>query len=441
MSQYTPHTQDDIRQMCQTIGIGNISELFSSIPSSVKLDRLDIPDGLTPLEVERTLSSQAAKNKVFDTIFRGAGAYRHYIPPVVKNLAGRSEFLTAYTPYQAEISQGILQIIFEFQSHICRLTGLDVSNASIYDGATAAAEAVKMCLDNKRKVVVVPDNIHPDTLAVIETYLKPLDVQVKKLQVNTGIIDMAALQTLLSEEVACLYFEQINFYGMIENSREIIQAAKTFGIKTILGTNPIALALLPSAGELGATIATGEGQPLGLSIAFGGPYLGYIACVNDALLVRKMPGRIVGETTDTENRRTFVLTLQAREQHIRREKALSSICSNQAHCALTATIYLSHVGKKGLTEIARQCTSKAHYMARELSTIKGFKLKYNHEFFHEFVTVSDIDTATIEKALAEHNLLSGLPLNSSEMLWCCTELSDKSTIDKVVSILKSTVCN
>jgi len=434
MARYTPHNQTDIKEMLQSVGCETIEQLFEPLPAGVLLNRkLHIPDGKSPLEVKRRLKEYSNKNKVFHTIYRGAGAYNHYIPSAVNHLSCRTEMLSTYTPYQAETSQGVLQVIFEFQTMMCELTGLDVSNASVYDGATAAAEACKMSLEKKRNQIVIAESINQETMQVIQTYLAPLNVEILIAPVHHGVVDKSWFEAIISDKTAAVYIDQLNRFGLIEDIEPISQIARKHKALTIVGVNPIAAAILPSANEVGADIAVGEGQPLGLPLSFGGPYLGFITA--KSALLRKMPGRIVGETIDTEGRRAFVLTLQAREQHIKREKSLSSICSNQAHCAYRATVYLSTVGGEGLKQVARHCSSNAHYLAARLMEIQGFELLYKGEFFHEFVTKSTMSSQKIVSKLEEHNILGGLPINENEILWCATEMNTREEMDLLVSIL------
>ena len=352
---------------------------------------------------------------------RGAGAYRHYIPAIIRQVTSKEEFVTAYTPYQAEISQGVLQSIFEYQTMICELTGMDASNASVYDGATAAAEAVAMCRDRKRTRAVVSAAAHPDVIATrVRTYCYGRERRAwLAAPAEDGATDPDALRRLLDETTACVYVQQPNFFGQLEDLPALAAQVHAAGAKVIMGVNPISLGLLKTPGECGADIAVGEGQPLGMPLSFGGPYLGFMAC--QKAMMRKLPGRIVGQTMDAEGKRGFVLTLQAREQHIRREKASSNICSNQALCALTATVYLAAMGPRGLKQVASTCHAKAHYLAGELAKL-GFALRSGDKpFFHEFLTDCPVDPAKLCAALEEQGILGGLPVDGG-ILWCCTEL-------------------
>ncbi|MGN0970121.1 MAG: aminomethyl-transferring glycine dehydrogenase subunit GcvPA, partial [Evtepia sp.] len=326
MGSYIPATGEERQKMLEAVGLSSMDDLFSVVPEEVRVKSLNLPEGLSELEVGQKVSGLAAKNQQFRSIFRGAGAYRHYIPSIVKTVTSKEEFLTAYTPYQAEISQGVLQSIFEYQTQLCELTGMDVSNASVYDGATAAAEAVFMCQERKRTSVILSGAADPQTIAVVKTYCESRSVPVTVLPVDGCATDLEALKAALAKDTAAVYVQSPNYYGVIEDMDAVVAAAHEVGAKVIMGANPISLGLLKTPGEYGADIAVGEGQPLGMPLAFGGPYLGYMTCKK--AMMRKLPGRIVGETTDDQGRRCFVLTLQAREQHIRREKASSDICSN-----------------------------------------------------------------------------------------------------------------
>ena len=389
MGSYIPSTGEERQAMLQAIGLTSTDQLFDVVPESVRVKSLDLPEGLSELEVGQKMAELAAKNRVFPSVFRGAGAYRHYIPSIVKTVTSKEEFLTAYTPYQAEISQGVLQSIFEYQTQMCELTGMDVSNASVYDGAVAAAEAVFMCQERKRSAVVVSGAADPQTIAVIKTYCE-------------------------------------------EDMDAIVAATHAAGAKVIMGVNPISLGLLKTPGEYGVDIAVGEGQPLGMPLSFGGPYLGFMTCKK--AMMRKLPGRIVGETKDDDGNRCFVLTLQAREQHIRREKASSNICSNEALCAMTASVYLAAMGPKGLRQAAESSAAHAHYLAGELAKL-GFGLRSGDKpFFHEFLTDSPIEPETLCAKLEEQGILGGLPVDGG-ILWCCTECNSKAEIDRLIKVI------
>lgn len=435
MGSYIPSTKAHEEEMLHAIGMQNPTELFADIPEDLLAGELKLPAGKSELEVRRMLQAMADKNTVFPTIFCGAGAYRHYIPAIVKQVAAKETFVTAYTPYQAEVSQGTLQTIFEYQTEICSLTGMDVSNASVYDGASAAAEATIMCRERARQTVLVAATAHPDTLATIQTYCNSANAPMLQIATKNGVLDKDALQGALAAEVACLYLQSPNYFGQLEDVQAVAQLCHAAGVKLIYGCNPIALAMLQTPAEAGADIAVGEGQPLGMPLGFGGPYLGFMASTK--AMMRRLPGRIVGETTDADGQRCFVLTLQAREQHIRREKALSSVCTNQALCALTATVYLAAMGGQGLRKVANQCFAKAHYMAQELAKA-GLARRYKGEFFHEFVTEAPKNTEKLLAALEAEGILGGLAVEGG-ILWCCTEMNTREEIDRAVAICKREV--
>ena len=397
MGTYVVNSKKEQQELLTRCGLNSFVDLYKDIPEEVLLkDGLNLPKGLAELEVKRKFEDLADKNKVYKHIFRGAGAYNHYIPSVVKAIASKEEFVTAYTPYQAEISQGILQAIFEFQTMICELTGMQIANASVYS------------FGHDIKVELVPE--------------------------KNGITDIEALKTMIDNEASCFYVQQPNYFGNIEDLVALGEVVHKVKAKYIVGANPIALAVLQTPAQAGADIVVGEAQPLGLPLGFGGPYLGFMATTDK--MMRKLPGRLVGQTVDVDGKRAFVLTLQAREQHIRREKASSNICSNQQWCALVASIYLATMGAKGLVEVAEQSVAKAHYLAEELSKA-GLTLKYQQPYFHEFVTVSAKNTQDIMDKLAQNNILGGLPLNEREILWCATEMNTKEEIDKLVELVKA----
>ena len=433
MGSYVPSTREERREMLRAIGLEDYRDLYKDVPQEMYLDRpLNLPEGMSELEVSRAMKEMAGKNRVFSTVLRGAGAYDHYIPSVVKYIPAKEEFLTAYTPYQAEMSQGVLQSIFEYQTMICALTGMDVSNASVYDGATAAAEAAAMCRDRKRRVTLISAAAHPDTINTVRTYCYGTNDELRIVPAKDGKTDMDALKEMLTEDIASFYVQQPNFYGQFEEAEAMAELVHQAGAMYIMGCNPIALAIVKTPAECGADIAVGEGQPLGMPLSFGGPYLGYMATTTKHM--RKLPGRIVGETVDAKGDRAFVLSLQAREQHIRREKASSNICSNQALCALTAGVYMASMGPEGMAEAARQSMAKAHYLANGLCSIPGVSLKYTGEYFHEFVTVMP-KADEVLAALADADILGGLPVDGG-ILWCATEKVSKAALDKAIAIVK-----
>lgn len=438
MATYIPNTKDEQQSMLREIGYQSFDDLFHDVPKEARVQgELDLPEGKPELEVRRIMEGMAEKNFVFDTILRGAGSYNHYVPAAVNEIADKEEFLTAYTPYQAEISQGILQSIFEYQTMIAELTGMEVANASLYDGASAAAEACGMCKDRKRSTIYVSDAVDPRILSVVRTYSFGKGTEVKTVKTADGATDLSALKEALAADpqAACFLMQYPNFYGIVEDADAIAAAVHEAGAQLIMSVNPIALGILKTPGEIGADIVVGDGQPLGLGLAFGGPYLGILAASQKNM--RKVVGRLIGETVDSQGERGFVLTLQAREQHIRREKASSNICSNQALCALKASIYMSTVGPQGIRQVAELCTSKAHYLAAEFEKI-GLKTVYGGEFFHEFVT-SCPDADQLLEALEREGILGGLKLSDQEILWCVTELVSKEDMDDTVRIAKEVI--
>lgn len=434
MGSYVPSTGAQREEMLRAVGVNSTRELFRDVPQEMLLTRpLDIPGGMSELEVSRVMTAMAAENRVYGTVLRGAGAYDHYIPSIVKYIPAKEEFLTAYTPYQAEMSQGLLQSIFEYQTMICELTGMDVSNASVYDGASAAAEAAAMCRDRKRRVTLISGAAHPDTINTVRTYCYGTGDELRVVPVRDGRTDMDALREMLTADVAGFYVQQPNFFGQFEDAEALGALTHETGALYIMGCNPMALAIMKTPRECGADIAVGEGQPLGLPMGCGGPYLGYMAATDK--LMRRLPGRIVGETTDAQGRRAYVLSLQAREQHIRREKASSNICSNEALCALTAGLYMAAMGPDGMAQAAEQSMAKAHYLAGALCAIDGVELVYDGPFFHEFVTRLP-ERENVLAALAADDILGGLPVGGDQILWCATEKVSRAQLDKAVSIVK-----
>lgn len=433
MASYVPSTREERQEMLHTVGVSDYRELYRDVPAEMYLEKgLNLPDGMSELEVRQKMTAMAAKNKVFPTVLRGAGAYDHYIPSIVKYIPAKEEFLTAYTPYQAEMSQGILQTIFEYQTDICELTGMDVSNASVYDGATAAAEAAAMCRDRKRRVTLISGAAHPDVIQTVKTYCYGTGDELRVIPAKDGITDVEAMKGLLTPDVASVYIQQPNFYGQFEDAETIGQLVHENGSVYIMGCNPIALAIMKPPKDCGADIAVGEGQPLGMPLSCGGPYLGFMASTEKYM--RKLPGRIVGQTVDSEGNRAFVLSLQAREQHIRREKASSNICSNEALCALTAGVYMAAMGPEGMAQAAEQSMAKAHYLAEALCAIDGVSLVYPGPFFHEFVTTMPKADVVLE-ALEKAGILGGLPIPEG-ILWCATEKVSKAELDRTAAIVR-----
>ncbi len=431
---YVPATPRETKDMRQKLGLSSVRELYADIPEELLLKMPpDIGPGLSEIELMRSVRRIAGRNRVYEDVYMGAGAYRHFIPAAVDALSTREEFVTAYTPYQPEMSQGILQSIFEFQTMICELTGMDAANASVYDGATAAAEACLMTRERNRSKVLICGSVSPQTVQTIQTYLIPAGMEPVAVGTTGGAADLDDLSAKLDENTAAVLMASPNYYGIIEDIEPIAEVTHNAGARLIVSVNPIACGLLKSPGSLGADIAVGEGQPLGIPLAFGGPYLGFMACTEK--LTRKLPGRIAGQTQDAQGRRAFVLTLQAREQHIRREKAGSNICSNQAWCALRSAVYMSLMGPQGLKATAQQCWANAHYLQKRLEEI-GFARIHSKEFFHEFVTDCPGDYARIQSLLDKESILGGLPLGDGKVLWCATELNGKGQIDRLIRVMK-----
>lgn len=439
MGSYVPNSIAEQKAMLDFLGLSSLEELYSELPDAVKLNReLNIPEGKSELEVRRQMQAMADQNKVFRTIFRGAGAYRHYIPSIVKAVGSKEKFITAYTPYQPEISQGILQSIFEFQTMICELTGMDGANASVYDAATACAEAIAMCIDvdDDREVAYASATMHPDYLRTIQTYCYAANRKLVIIPEKDGVTDLAFLEESIGENGACVLIQQPNYYGIIEDAEACGEIAHDGDARFIMCVNPFFAAIGKTPGECEADIAVGDGQPFGLSLGFGGPYLGFMAAERG--MVRKLPGRIVGQTKDVDGNRAFVLTMQAREQHIRRELATSNICSNQALCALISSCYMSAMGPSGVKEAANQCLSKAHYAAKQMAAVPGYELAMDGEFFHEFVTKCPVDPEKLMAKLEANDMLGGYP-SQKGILWCFTEMNTKEEIDRLISILKEGV--
>lgn len=435
MGSYIPVNEADRREMLAAIGVEEPADLYADIPAAVRLrGGLDLPTGLPEQAVRRQMTHLARRNRPYETVLRGAGSYRHYIPAAVSQIAAKENFLTCYTPYQAEISQGVLQGIFEFQTMIADLTTMDAANASVYDGATAAGEAMAMSRERKKTKVLCAGTVNPMTAQVMATYAGGANAPFDMVPEADGRIDMDALQAALKDpEVCALYVESPNYYGLIENMSAVSEAVHAAGARLIFGANPLALAIYESPATFGADIVVGDGQPLGLPMHYGGPSVGFMATTKK--LMRRLPGRIVGETVDAEGNRAYVLTLQAREQHIRREKASSNICSNQALCALTTAIYMSLMGPDGLRDVALQSRAKAHYFADQLAGL-GYRRLHDGPFFHEFVTTTPLPCDRVAEILAAEGILSGLPLAEDRMLWCVTEAVRKEELDLAIDRLK-----
>ncbi len=451
---YIPNTDQDRKAMLEILGLSDMEGLFREIPEGVRLKRgLDLPTAMSEPELLRHAGELAGSNAASDrwVCFLGGGAYDHYVPSVVGYLLSRGEFLTAYTPYQAEISQGTLQAIYEFQSMICALTGMDVANASLYDGASALAEACMMAVRvTGRSRVLVSCTVNPRYREVLATYARGAGFDIEEVPFvhaendvgGSGVTDLERLKGAVSavpDEVAAVVLQDPNFFGLLEPAREVGSIAASHGALFIVSCNPVSLGLLEPPGAYGADIVVGEGQPLGCGLNFGGPYLGFFATRQK--FVRQMPGRVAGATLDAEGRRGYVLTLQAREQHIRREKATSNICTNQALMALAATIYLSVVGPQGLNRIAELCAAKARYAAGRLAGIPGCELVFKGPFFNEFVVRAPKPADVVLGQLMEHGILGGLDLGvfypemAGSMLIAVTEKRTRQEIDGLVDLM------
>lgn len=429
--------------MLESIGIEKIEDLFKAIPEEVLLEReLKIPEGLSELEFLQKMKKLAAKNISLDELnsFLGAGAYDHYIPTIINHLVSRSEYYTAYTPYQAELSQGSLQAIYEYQSMICALTGMEVANASLLDGGSAVGEAVNMAgRISRKKKIILSEAVHPFYRQIAETYGKEQGLEFMNIPLTGSISDISILDKEIDSQTAAVVIQYPNFLGSIEEMKEIQQMlSREKRALLIVIANPIALALLTPPGQLGADIVVGEGQSLGNTINYGGPYLGFMACKKKYL--RQMPGRVVGATTDVNGEKGFVMTLQTREQHIRREKATSNICTNEALNALIATIYLSIMGKKGLQEVAEQCLKKAHYLGEKLNDLAGYKI-LNQNYFNEFFLETPIESSIITNDLKKKGILPGLDLSLlgydfNGLLICVTEKKSRDELDELLRALE-----
>jgi len=439
---YLPHTEDDVAHMLAHIGVERIEDLFQDIPGSlVETGAPKIPAGMSEPEVYEALRALSEKNQP-GVSFLGAGSYDHIIPSTVGYITGRSEFATAHPPYQAEVSQGALQAMFEFQTMIRMLTGLPAPNASLYDGATAATEACAMTLQAKRrsKRLVVSQTVHPHTRAVIRTYFGDLGAEVTEVGQDRGETDWEALREAVDSDTAGVLLQTPNAYGIVENLEGVCDMLHDRGVLAVISTNPMALSVLRSQGSWGADIAVGDAQPFGLASSFGGPSVGYIAS-SDALM-RKMPGRIVGETVDSSGRRAFVLTLQAREQHIKRERATSNICTNQALAALAVAVYLSTVGKQGLRSISEQNVHKSHYLAQAIERNTHAKLRFpDRPFFNEFVLHLGRNASEVVTKIAKDGYFVGVPMaelgfqDTEDLLVAVTEKRTRSELDRYVELI------
>lgn len=429
-SHYIPNTTDEQAEMLAALGIVSIDQLFIDIPDEYRNPTLELPAPLSELEIQRELGGMAAKNRPLGSgpSFLGAGSYDHFIPSIIKPLITRGEFITAYTPYQAEASQGTLQVIYEFQTLICNLYGMEVANAGMYDGATSLAEAVLMaCRVAKREKVALVDTVSPAYSAVIHTYCQSQDIAVETVSPSNVVLD---------DETACLVLQYPNYFGNIEDMQNLIDMAHARGALAVVSTDPTAMGMFQTPGHYGADIVTGDGQPLGIPSSFGGPFVGLFATKQE--YIRQMPSRLSGRTVDKNGKTGYVLTLQTREQHIRRERATSNICTNEALYALASTIYLAAMGKQGLRQVAELCYHKAHYAAAKIGELPGYSLPIDGPFFQEFVVQCPSAPADINKKLMEQNILGGLDVSErvpNGMLLCVTEMSSRDDINALVAAL------
>ena len=434
---YFPHTEADLQAMMQTVGISSLDDLYAEVPEAIRFrGDYQLPETMSELEVRQLFEQLGSQNKVL-TCFAGAGVYDHYTPAVIPQLLQRSEFLTSYTPYQAEISQGTLHYIFEYQSMMAELTGMDISNASMYDGTTATAEAVMMAVaaGKKQNTVLVSETVDPKTLAVVKTYAHFHGINIEMIPAKDGVTSLGSLNSLLSSpnSVAGVLVQQPNCYGIVEDYSGVAEAVHAQKALFIMNSVIADLAVLKTPGEWGADIAVGDAQSLGIPMQWGGPYVGYMCCTEK--LIRKMPGRIVGMTKDNRDQRAFVLTLQAREQHIRRQKATSNICSNQSLMALFVTMYCSLMGKQGLKEAAELSYAGAHYLCDRLVATGHFSLVYNQPFFNEFVVRYDGSIDALQHRLMEHGIFGGVKVADDQMMLAVTEKRTKEEIDKLIELI------
>jgi len=440
---YHPVTSEDEKIILKAAGVSSFDDLIKGIPASLRYPKLDLPPGMSEMEVQNLIREFGKKNLSTKTVssFLGAGSYEHFVPSVVFEIIARSEFLTAYTPYQPEASQGTLQAVFEYQSLIAELTGLDVSNASHYDGATSLAEACLLAARHTgRSGILVASTVHPDYREVLQTYLSAASFGLKIFGHTSGLaFNRAELEKAVNDGIAAVVIQSPNYFGTVEDLTGLADFLHERGVLLIISGNPLSMGAIKPPGEWGADIAVGEGQPLGIPMSFGGPYLGYFAVARE--FMRKIPGRIAGLTEDSKGNRAFVLTLQAREQHIRREKALSNICTNQALCALAATVYMTLMGKEGIREVSEINMDRASYLREKISQVKGYKVDLNQPIFNEFVVVADKPFAQIEAELLKKNIFAGVALEKdypemkNAFLVCATETKSKEDLDAFVYAL------
>ena len=433
---YLPHTEEDRCAMLEAIGVKSTEALFVDIPAEVRMKRpLNLPPAFSEMELKSHIQELALQDRDFEEslYFLGAGAYDHYVPSVVKHIVGRSEFLTAYTQYQPEISQGYLQALWEYQSLICILTGMEMAVTSLYDGSTAMAEAAMMaCSITGRNEILISRTVHPHWRDVLATYAKDREITIKTVDYKEGVTSMEALEEQIDEKTAAFICQNPNFFGCVEDLKQMGQMAQSKGALFIAAVNPISLGVLEAPGALGADIVVGEGQAMGLPVSFGGPYIGFLATRDKWL--RRTPGRIVGQTVDHEGTRGFVLTIQAREQHIRRDKATSNICSNEALCSLAVAVYLSALGREGIRQVAELCLQKAHFAQKTITAVPGFKPVFSQPFFNEFVIRCPLPPSELNAELREAGVVAGLDLGKyyPELEGCMlTAVTEKRTRDEI----------
>jgi glycine dehydrogenase subunit 1 len=439
---YLPNSDTDRKAMLEVVGAGDISELFASIPEALLDPAIDLPPALAEQDLVAEVERLAARNRPLSALdsFLGAGVYRRFIPAIVRGTIGRPEFYTAYTPYQAEASQGTLQTIFEFQSMICALTGLEVANASLYDGATAAAEAMMLAVQaTGRDRIAVSGGVHPETLRVLRTYGAGRAVSVDVIPCRGDLTDPQGAREVLTEAHAGLLVQQPSFFGTLESLGDLADAAHAVGGLALCSADPLACSVLVPPGDAGFDVCVGDGQPLGVPASFGGPHVGYMAVRQS--LVRRMPGRLVGISTDHDGRRAYTLTLQTREQHIRREHATSNICTNHALIALAATVYMAHMGAGGMREVATVSAQRAHHLAERLGAVRGFSVAGEAPFLWEFVLHCPGDAGAVASRLRAQGIVAGLPLGrvdadrADQLLVCCTEMTPPAAMDRFVAAL------
>ena len=438
---FVPHTEDEVREMLATIGVDSVEDLFAEITRDMRPKSFDIPEGLSEMEVLSKLEGLAAKNATNSTSFLGAGFYDHYIPAAVDALAMRGEFYTAYTPYQPEASQGTLQAIFEYQTAVTRLLGMECANASVYDGGTALYEALMMAVrKTKRRKIVVSEALNPIYRVMLGSYTSNLDLEFVTVPHKDGQTDLEGLKAVLDDSIAAVLVQNPNFFGSVNDFTELFAAAAKVKAVSILSAYPVLQTLLKTPGAMGADIAVAEGQSLGLPLSFGGPYLGIMTCTKK--MIRQMPGRIVGRTTDTEGRTGYVLTLQAREQHIRRQKATSNICSNQSLCALRALVHMCALGELGLKRAARVSVERAHICAEKLTAIPGVEMLTKGAFGNEFAVTLPVNAFEVIAKLTERGFVPGFPLGryfdglENGLLVACTEKTSEEQIGIFAEMLR-----